>query len=200
MSKKNDARVRNVTELNSTLKSLLTSIWAIDKSQEPILESLLSEALNEIGMGNSKIRQELFTLLEVRQLKLAGIHHQLASEYARNFTMMKQVLMATAKKPALPIFGADAPRPVTARQQKLLDNKIQTLALPTRAHNCLIGETIYTIRDLLERSAIDLMKIPNLGMSSFRAIESALALRDFLVGHLYDPNKPAPVIKWEGEA
>lgn len=58
--------------------------------------------------------------------------------------------------------------------EKMKGKSIDELSLSVRCRNCLIGEDIYTIDQLVMNSAHDLLKIPNLGKVSFREIKTAL--------------------------
>ena len=52
---------------------------------------------------------------------------------------------------------------------------IDDLDLPCRAHNCLMGENIQFVGELVQRTEVDLLKIPNFGKGSLADIKKGLA-------------------------
>jgi Bacterial RNA polymerase, alpha chain C terminal domain len=59
---------------------------------------------------------------------------------------------------------------------------IDDLELTVRSTNCLKAESIYYIGDLIQRSEIELLKIPNLGKKELIEIKDVLALRGLSLG------------------
>ena len=57
----------------------------------------------------------------------------------------------------------------------VLLNSIYVLDLPYRAQNCLRGDNIQFVGELVQRTEIDLLKIPNLGIGSLADIKKGLA-------------------------
>lgn len=66
---------------------------------------------------------------------------------------------------------------------------IAALRLPTRAHNCLERENIYTLRTLVERTESDLLQISHFGMGSLRKVRAGLAPMGLYLGMDLDPEE-----------
>ena len=64
----------------------------------------------------------------------------------------------------------------------LLLRPIDDLELTVRSTNCLKGENIYYIGDLVQRNDGDLLKTPNLGKKSLNEIKTILASRGLSLG------------------
>ena len=64
----------------------------------------------------------------------------------------------------------------------LMLRPIEDLELTVRSTNCLKGEDIYYIGDLVQRSEIDLLKTPNLGRKSLNEIKNMLSSRGLSLG------------------
>jgi DNA-directed RNA polymerase subunit alpha len=64
----------------------------------------------------------------------------------------------------------------------LLLRPVDDLELTVRAANCLKGENIYYIGDLVQRTEADLLKTPNLGKKSLTEIKSVLSMRGLALG------------------
>jgi len=64
----------------------------------------------------------------------------------------------------------------------LLLRPVDDLELTVRAANCLKGENIYFIGDLVQRTENDLLKTPNLGKKSLTEIKSVLVTRGLSLG------------------
>ncbi len=71
---------------------------------------------------------------------------------------------------------------------------IDDLELTVRSTNCLKGEHIYYIGDLVQRSEADLLKTPNLGKKSLNEIKSVLASRGLSLGMSLENWPPAELI------
>lgn len=78
------------------------------------------------------------------------------------------------------------PKPVPEEEKEKLDpimlRSIEDLELTVRSTNCLKGENIHYIGDLVQRNESDLLKTPNLGKKSLNEIKSVLASRDLSLG------------------
>lgn len=61
------------------------------------------------------------------------------------------------------------------RQEKVLDKTIEELDLSVRSYNCLKRADIQTVKDLTERTELDMMKVRNLGQKSLDEIKLKLA-------------------------
>ncbi|MCK4608696.1 MAG: DNA-directed RNA polymerase subunit alpha [Gammaproteobacteria bacterium] len=59
---------------------------------------------------------------------------------------------------------------------------IDDLELTVRSTNCLKGEHIYYVGDLVQREEADLLKTPNLGKKSLNEIKTVLATRNLALG------------------
>jgi len=74
-------------------------------------------------------------------------------------------------------------RPITIRKEDEetlpLDTPIGELNMSVRVTNCLKSEGIQTLRDLLEKTLLELMRIPNLGSVSLREITDTLKHHGF---------------------
>jgi len=55
-------------------------------------------------------------------------------------------------------------------REKVLNTSIEDLDFSVRAYNCLKRANIYTVRDLIDRSEIDMTKIRNLGKKSLKEV------------------------------
>lgn len=60
-----------------------------------------------------------------------------------------------------------------------LDLPIAALELPIRTHNMLEEEGVFTVGDLLNRSAEDLLRLPNFGQKSLAEVYAALSQLGF---------------------
>ncbi len=60
-------------------------------------------------------------------------------------------------------------------QEKVLDKTIEELDLSVRSYNCLKRADIQTVKDLTERTEVDMMKVRNLGQKSLEEIKLKLA-------------------------
>ncbi|MEX1026352.1 MAG: DNA-directed RNA polymerase subunit alpha [Planctomycetota bacterium] len=68
------------------------------------------------------------------------------------------------------------------RLQKLLDRPIADLELSVRARNCLDSANLQVLRDLVELSENEVMKLKNLGKTSLTEIKSRLAEKGLSLG------------------
>lgn len=68
----------------------------------------------------------------------------------------------------------------------ILLRPVDDLELTVRSANCLKGENIYYIGDLVQRSESDLLKTPNLGKKSLNEIKTVLASRGLALGMALD--------------
>lgn len=85
-----------------------------------------------------------------------------------------------AGAPAAPIPGGT---PVPARIQELLDQKIEDLAeLSVRSRNSLQKESILTVRDLVQRTEEQMLKIDNFGRKSLQEISEFLGQHGLYFG------------------
>ena len=66
---------------------------------------------------------------------------------------------------------------------------ITALRLPTRAHNCLERENIYTLRALVEKTESELLQISHFGMGSLRKVKAGLAPMGLYLGMALDPEE-----------
>jgi hypothetical protein len=185
----------NFDKLNPTLVSLMTSIWAIDKSQEVILAELF-DAARSVAQRHLQVHQQLTRLLELRQAKLNSITGMLAREYQRNFEMLKNVtfLKGSLIKTPQPVVGTvvdltQPPYNLTKRQAELAYREIDTLTLNARALNCLRDNKVKTVGELLALSSYDLKKLHGFGTVSYRSVEKALAIHDLRIGQLHEEKK-----------
>jgi DNA-directed RNA polymerase subunit alpha len=72
---------------------------------------------------------------------------------------------------------------------------IDDLELTVRSTNCLKGEHIYYIGDLVQRHESDLLKTPNLGKKSLNEIKTVLVSRGLSLGMILENWPPAELIK-----
>lgn len=61
-----------------------------------------------------------------------------------------------------------------AEQEAVRNDHINNLPFSSRAYNCLIGAGILTISQLVEKSAYDLMALPNFGKLSLKDVRDTL--------------------------
>jgi DNA-directed RNA polymerase subunit alpha len=64
-----------------------------------------------------------------------------------------------------------------------------------RSTNCLKGENIFYIGDLVQRNESDLLKTPNLGKKSLNEIKTVLASRGLSLGMIIKNWPPSELIK-----
>jgi Bacterial RNA polymerase, alpha chain C terminal domain len=65
-----------------------------------------------------------------------------------------------------------------------LDTPIRQCDLPVRAIHCLTIDNILVLRDLLSRTAFDLLRLPNCGRKTLRDIETFLAVYSLSLGQV----------------
>ncbi|MCK4870499.1 MAG: DNA-directed RNA polymerase subunit alpha [Gammaproteobacteria bacterium] len=80
---------------------------------------------------------------------------------------------------------------VTEEVNPVLLRPVDDLELTVRSANCLKGENIYYIGDLVQRSESDLLKTPNLGKKSLNEIKTVLASRGLSLGMKVERWPPA---------
>jgi hypothetical protein len=71
----------------------------------------------------------------------------------------------------------------------ILDQRIDVLHLPSRAHRALVYDGIRTVRELVAKSAIELQRAPNFGRVSLSLVRTALAEHGL---YLRDEGPPPP--------
>jgi DNA-directed RNA polymerase alpha subunit len=59
--------------------------------------------------------------------------------------------------------------------KSLLDEQIDTLEISVRAYNCFVSLNIKTIRDLIQHTESDLLRVPNFGRKSLNEVKNILA-------------------------
>ena len=76
------------------------------------------------------------------------------------------------------------PQPEEAKEEldPIMLRSIEDLELTVRSTNCLKGENIHFIGDLVQRNESDLLKTPNLGKKSLNEIKTVLASRGLSLG------------------
>lgn len=72
--------------------------------------------------------------------------------------------------------------------QRMLDRPLSDLELSVRARNCLDSANLVSLRDLVELSEAEVMKLKNLGKTSLTEIKSRLAERGLVLGMLQTSN------------
>jgi len=72
---------------------------------------------------------------------------------------------------------------------------IDDLELTVRSTNCLKGENIHYIGDLVQRNESDLLKTPNLGKKSLNEIKTVLASRRLSLGMILENWPPAELMQ-----
>ena len=77
---------------------------------------------------------------------------------------------------------AEAEKPKDLAIDPILLRPIDDLDLTVRSANCLKGENIYYIGDLIQRTEVELLKTPNLGKKSLTEIKDVLAVRGLSLG------------------
>jgi len=63
----------------------------------------------------------------------------------------------------------------TIQEEELINAPISSLNLPVRSINSLRCNNIHTVADLINKTARELMPIPNFGSKSLREVKEALA-------------------------
>jgi DNA-directed RNA polymerase subunit alpha len=80
----------------------------------------------------------------------------------------------------------EAPVKETEKSKEQIDpvmlRPIEDLELTVRSTNCLKGEHIIYIGDLVQRTEVDLLKTPNLGKKSLNEIKNVLSARGLFLG------------------
>jgi DNA-directed RNA polymerase subunit alpha len=76
----------------------------------------------------------------------------------------------------------------------LMLRPVDELELTVRAANCLKGENIYYIGDLVQKTEAELLKTPNLGKKSLGEIKDVLLMHSLSLG-MNIPNWPPPWLK-----
>lgn len=67
-------------------------------------------------------------------------------------------------------------------QDLSFDRSVDALDLTVRSANCLKAENILTIRDLLQKTEMELLKTPNLGKKSLTEIKEVLSAKGWFLG------------------
>ena len=84
-------------------------------------------------------------------------------------------MQVQGSEPVLEEKAEDAPDPI-------LSQPVEELDLTVRSANCLKGENIYTIGDLVGRTEMELLKTPNLGKKSLNEIKDILTNKGLSLG------------------
>jgi DNA-directed RNA polymerase subunit alpha len=92
----------------------------------------------------------------------------------------------------------EAEKPKEFGIDPILLRPIDDLELTVRSANCLKGESIYYIGDLIQRTEVELLKTPNLGKKSLTEIKDVLAVRGLSLG-IRLANWPPPGLHKEGK-
>ena len=98
------------------------------------------------------------------------------------------------KKPGPKSVKKDIPQ-VTHSPESHLAKDIWDLYIPVRPINVLKAENIHTIGDLIKRTKLDLMKMPNMGKKSINEVEEALKIIGLKLASrpVWTPPAPLPV-------
>lgn len=105
-------------------------------------------------------------------------------------TILQYQLSAFVEKSAL------RPKEMVEEKNKMdpiLLRPIEDLELTVRSTNCLKGENIYYIGDLVQRTESDLLRTPNLGKKSLSEIKAVLATKGLTLGMLLE-NWPPEIL------
>lgn len=105
-----------------------------------------------------------------------NLRYALRKKNPRYFDVKKS---ASKRTPKLPLWTPPEPLPVPPVQarysaEEYMSRDIWDLFLPVRPHNALKAGDIHTIGDLVQRTRLDLLKMPNMGKKSINVIEEAL--------------------------
>lgn len=76
----------------------------------------------------------------------------------------------------------DIPQDVLEEEDKIFDKCVSQLDLSTRSANCLRANHIYTIRQLVRLKERDVLRMDNLGKTSFEEIKKELACHGLHLG------------------
>lgn len=85
----------------------------------------------------------------------------------------------------------EAPAQPEAEVDPILLRPVDDLELTVRSANCLKGENIYYIGDLIQRTEVELLKTPNLGKKSLTEIKDVLATHGLSLGMRLENWPPA---------
>jgi DNA-directed RNA polymerase subunit alpha len=77
----------------------------------------------------------------------------------------------------------EAPKPVP---DEYLNRSIDELELSVRAYNCLKNASVHTIRDLVQRSEPEMLKMKNFGRKSLNEVKEVLATMNLSLGMRFD--------------
>jgi hypothetical protein len=84
---------------------------------------------------------------------------------------------------------------ITHSPESYLTKEIWELDIPVRPQNVMKVENIHTIGDLVKRTKLDLMKMPNMGKKSINEVEEALKIIGLKLASrpVWTPPAPLPV-------
>mgnify|MGYP006296711583 FL=1 len=78
---------------------------------------------------------------------------------------------------------------------KLLLTPVDALELTVRTYNCLKAENIFTIGDLVRRTELELLRMPNFGRKSLTEVKEILWGRNLKLGMQLDNWPPSVLTK-----
>jgi DNA-directed RNA polymerase subunit alpha len=86
----------------------------------------------------------------------------------------------------------------TQEYDPILLRPVDDLELTVRSANCLKGENVHFIGDLIQKEEVELLKTPNLGKKSLNEIKQVLSAHSLALGTVI-PNWPPASINEEGK-
>src|SRR5881296_1730259 len=114
------------------------------------------------------------------------IEPEQAIRYAASILVEQLGVFADLKGTEAPIEQRSMPQ-----VDPILLRPVDDLELTVRSANCLKGENIYYIGDLIQRTETELLKTPNLGRKSLNEIKEVLASRGLSLGMKLENWPPA---------
>jgi len=151
------------------------------------IQDHLARGQEELREALARIHQDLVQLLtRSAQERVVQLHQELAVQLARlqqDLTELRSEVRGLTNTPV----PAEHTEPVLAIRvdeglEGRLNMSLAELDLSIRATNCLEAEGITTVRDLVVRSAEELLQIRNFGETTLREVNSKLAEHGLSLG------------------
>ena len=145
----------------------------VDRRKFPIENRGLNNKLRKFFAKNRQATvEEAVAATGATLSTVYNLRYALRKKNPKYFDVKKSAPKSTPWTP--PAVVPVPPAQVTQSSESYLTKEVWELLLPIRPWNVLKAENIHTIGDLVQRTKLDLMKMPNMGKKSINEIEEAL--------------------------